>query len=39
MCKLYGLNDISKEEFEKYRTRYSPYGSIASIYLWKISFE
>lgn len=39
MCKLYGLEDINKKEFEKYRKRYSPYGSIASIYLWKISFE
>lgn len=39
MCKLYGLKDINKKEFEKYRKRYSPYGSIASIYLWKISFE
>ena len=23
--------------FEKYRRRYSPYGSVASLYLWAIS--
>lgn len=39
MMKLYGLNSISKEEFEQYCLRYSPYGSIASIYLWNISIE
>lgn len=39
MMKLYGLDTLSKEEFEQYRLRYIPLGSIASIYLWKISFE
>ncbi|EST55862.1 3-methyladenine DNA glycosylase [Brevibacillus panacihumi W25] len=38
MMKLYGLDSITKEQFEKYRHRYSPLGSIASIYLWEISF-
>jgi len=39
MCKLYGLKDISKEQFQKHRNIYSPYGSTASIYLWQISFQ
>lgn len=34
---LYGLEDISKQVFETIRTRYSPYGSIASLYLWAIA--
>lgn len=36
---LYGLPDLTKEQFEQYRSRYSPYGSVASIYLWEISFK
>lgn len=39
MMKLYGLQTITKEQFETYRHPYSPYGSVASIYLWEISFE
>jgi DNA-3-methyladenine glycosylase II len=39
MMKLYGLQSINKEQFDEYRTRYSPHGSVASIYLWKLSFE
>lgn len=35
--KLYSLEDISKEEFEVYRKKYSPYNTVASLYLWKIS--
>ena len=34
---LYGHKDISKERFERYRRRYSPYGSVASLYLWAIA--
>ena len=26
-----------KDLFEKYRKRYSPYGSVASMYLWEVS--
>lgn len=37
--RLYGLDKLSKEEFETYRKRYSPYGTVASIYLWEISSE
>ncbi|HHT97387.1 MAG TPA: DNA-3-methyladenine glycosylase 2 family protein [Clostridiales bacterium] len=39
MMILYGLDEITKEEFLKYRERYSPYASIASIYLWRISYN
>jgi DNA-3-methyladenine glycosylase II len=39
MMKLYGLSTLTKEQFEQYRLIYSPLGSIASIYLWEISFE
>ncbi len=37
MMRLYGLDKITKKEFEKYRKRYSPYGSVASLYLWELS--
>ncbi|MBW7474647.1 DNA-3-methyladenine glycosylase 2 family protein [Paenibacillus oenotherae] len=39
MMKLYGLPAITKKQFDEYRRRYSPFGSVASIYLWEISFE
>lgn len=39
IMKLYGLDELSKKDFEKYRLRYSPYCTVASIYLWKISSE
>ncbi|HEY3388250.1 MAG TPA: DNA-3-methyladenine glycosylase [Prolixibacteraceae bacterium] len=34
IIKLYNLKELTKEQFEEYRERYSPYGSIASLYLW-----
>jgi DNA-3-methyladenine glycosylase II len=37
MEKLYGIEKISKAQFDKYKSVYSPYGSVASIYLWEIS--
>lgn len=37
MMNLYGLKELTKENFEKYRKRYSPYGSVASLYLWELS--
>lgn len=37
--KLYGLQELTKQQFDEYRKCYSPYGSVASIYLWAISFE
>ncbi|MNI69167.1 DNA-3-methyladenine glycosylase 2 [compost metagenome] len=38
MMKLYGLDSLTKKQFDLYRCNYSPYGSVASIYLWEISF-
>lgn len=37
MMILYGHKDLPKERFERYRKRYSPYGSIASLYLWRLA--
>lgn len=37
IMKLYGLEKLTKKEFNEYRERYSPYGSVASLYLWEIS--
>ncbi|WP_339316803.1 DNA-3-methyladenine glycosylase 2 family protein [Paenibacillus sp. FSL R10-2734] len=39
MVKLYGLDTLTKDQFEQYRLTYSPLGSVASIYLWEISFQ
>ena len=37
MEKLYGNPKLTKDQFESYRNKYSPYGSVASIYLWELS--
>lgn len=34
---LYGKKNVTRAEFEKLRRRYSPYGSIASLYLWAVA--
>lgn len=34
---LYRRRKIDKPLFERYRRRYSPYGSVASLYLWAIA--
>jgi len=39
MMRLYNLQELSREIFESYRKRYSPYGSVASLYLWALSAE
>lgn len=39
MMRLYNLEELSKKEFEKYRDIYSPYCTVASIYIWEISKE
>lgn len=37
MRMLYHHRSIDRELFEKYRKRYSPYASVASLYLWAIA--
>ncbi len=37
LCMLYHHRSINRELFEKYRKRYTPYGSVASIYLWEVA--
>lgn len=37
IMRLHGLEDLSKKEFQAYRELYSPYGTVASLYLWEIS--
>lgn len=37
MMNLYGLKTLSKKQFDRYKKRYSPYGSVASLYLWRLS--
>lgn len=34
---LYHHRKVTKPLFEKYRKRFSPYGSVASLYLWAVS--
>lgn len=36
---LYGLESLSKKEFEVYRKRFSPYNTVASLYFWVLSKE
>lgn len=35
MCLLYGHRELSPAAFARYRKRYSPCGSVASLYLWR----
>lgn len=37
MRMLYRHREIDRERFERYRRRYAPYGSVASLYLWEIA--
>jgi 3-methyladenine DNA glycosylase/8-oxoguanine DNA glycosylase len=37
MMNLYGLEALSKKQFDRFRKRYSPCGSVASLYLWALS--
>ena len=37
MMRLYGKDTLDRAAFDRYRRRYSPYGSVASLYLWEIS--
>lgn len=35
ICSLYGYEKITKEIFDDFKKRFSPYGSVASFYLWE----
>ncbi len=37
LCMIYHHREIDRERFEKYRRRFSPYGSVASLYLWAVA--
>lgn len=37
MRMVYHHRKVTREQFERYRRRYSPYGSVASLYLWAIA--
>ncbi|MFN6886256.1 DNA-3-methyladenine glycosylase 2 family protein, partial [Proteus mirabilis] len=37
--RLYRHQSLDRTRFERYRKRYSPYGSTASLYLWTLSKE
>lgn len=37
MMRLYGRETLDRAAFNRYRRRYSPCGSVASLYLWEIS--
>lgn len=37
MMSLYGLDVLTREDFETIRRRYSPYGSMASLYIWEVA--
>jgi DNA-3-methyladenine glycosylase II len=37
MKRLYGLTTLDKQTFLKYRKNYTPFGSVASFYLWELS--
>ncbi len=39
MMRLYNLKELPKQKFDVYRKRYSPYGSVASLYLWALSAQ
>jgi 3-methyladenine DNA glycosylase/8-oxoguanine DNA glycosylase len=36
LCKLHGKEKITKEDFEYYKELYSPYCSVASLYIWEL---
>ncbi|CFQ93771.1 MULTISPECIES: DNA-3-methyladenine glycosylase family protein [Yersinia] len=39
MMNLYRHKTLPRERFERYRRRYAPYGTTASLYLWALSNE
>jgi len=39
MMNLYGLKELTRKQFDRFRKRYSPCGSVASLYLWVLSVK
>lgn len=39
LCLLYGHETLTKTEFARYQQRFSPYGTVASFYLWAYANE
>ncbi len=37
LMKIHNINKMDKTTFNKYKNLYSPYGSIASLYLWELN--
>lgn len=37
MMRLYGVETLDRTDFLRFRKRYSPYGSVASLYLWEVA--
>lgn len=37
LMKLHGMPELSRSDFSRFRELYSPYGSVASLYLWHIA--
>lgn len=37
ICRLFGLESIDRNAFEYYKKLYSPYGTVASFYLWSVN--
>lgn len=37
IMRLYGLQTLGRTEFDVYRSRWSPHGSVASFYLWAVA--
>lgn len=39
ICRLYGLDELTRAQFEEYRARYSPYATVAGLYFWEIAAQ
>lgn len=39
ICRLYGLDELTRAQFEQYRARYAPYATVAGLYLWEIAAQ
>ncbi len=37
MMSLYGLDSLDRQQFDRYRSKYTPYGSVASLYIWELA--